>query len=172
MGVSVICVQVWVKASQSYRSHLGHTDAVILGTPLYSDCIHHLEKTILIKTLNVPATQAFYFYSICICCTWRIEKLHLTQFAYSLRTGRYLGEHNCPLNSLRIISLDIELHDLIFTMMDIMMNILHEIHKLYPSPQETPFISEATDFSKKNSFRFKRFKYRSKCFKRFKYRFI
>ena len=44
------------------------------------------------------------------------------------------------------ISLDIELHYLIFTMMDIMMNILHEIHKLYPGPQETPFISEATDF--------------------------
>ena len=28
------------------------------------------------------------------------------------------------------------------------MNILHAIHKLYPGPQETPFISEATDFSK------------------------
>ena len=33
-----------------------------------------------------------------------------------------------------------------------MMNILHEIHKLYPGPQETPFISEATDFFKENHF--------------------
>ena len=33
-------------------------------------------------------------------------------------------------------------------MMAIMMNILHAIHKLWIGPQETPFISEATDFSK------------------------
>lgn len=30
-----------------------------------------------------------------------------------------------------------------------MMNILHVIHKLCAGPQETPFISEATDFSQR-----------------------
>ena len=31
------------------------------------------------------------------------------------------------------------------------MNILHVIHKLCAGPQETPFISEATDFTKNKS---------------------
>ena len=39
--------------------------------------------------------------------------------------------------------------------MDIMMNILHGIHKLCASPQETPFISEAADFTKNKSLIFK-----------------
>ena len=39
LGASVISLQTLVQASQSYQSHLGHFDAVILGTPLYEDLI-------------------------------------------------------------------------------------------------------------------------------------
>ena len=146
---------------------------LVNGSLQYGDCIHHLKKDYFDKIENVPANQTFslIFY---------LDLLYLANNKITFGSIRILPKDQLvPTSSTRIgtiplvvpswyvllvdskcvrwalwnnLILDIESSDLIFTLMDIMMNILHAIHELWIGSQETSFISEATDFAKKISF--------------------
>ena len=68
-------MQVWVKASQSYRSHLGHFDAVILGTPISDGRINRpilgslpelYQSTVFEVQLKLEISWLIGFYTNCI----------------------------------------------------------------------------------------------------------